>query len=91
MVRGTVSVDFVGDRDEALKYVKKHSIRFPHPLTMGRGGAERSPNGDLQLFARYKSNEELQQVISEFDDLGWDFGSCLISRWALPGRSRRAS
>lgn len=74
---GTVSVDFAGDLDEARAFAHAHGKKFPHGLTLGRGGGERSPNGDRMLFARYTNPHEKAAILFEFSKLGWGEGETL--------------
>ncbi len=70
---GTRSVDFAGTRAEAEAFVKEHEAEFPRTLTLGRGYADReSPNGDPQLFASYRNQDEMRKVCAAFKNLGWD-------------------
>lgn len=72
----TLKVDFAGSKVEARIFVEQHKGEFPRGLTMGRGGAERSPNGDFMLFAKYRSSVERDKIVATFARLGWGVGEC---------------
>ena len=77
-----IGVDFAGTREDALQFILVHGHRFPMGLTLGRGGAERSPNGDLQLFAPFFGNNiergrQRQVILKLFEELGWGPGEAI--------------